>query len=150
MNTVYVVTSGEYSDYSIEAIYEDRETADAHVTRLGDATGYRSVEEWEVKPKGDTSYRHITDYSVALGVTEDGKILDKVYEYEYNHTGDSTEPARTWLSAGGLDAAWTIQAESNVSEEHCLKVARERAAQVCALIAQGLPVTGVREWVEHA
>jgi len=41
---VYVVTSGSYSDYRIEAIFENKEDAEALANVLSDGNG---VDEWE-------------------------------------------------------------------------------------------------------
>lgn len=47
---VYVVTAGEYSDYSIQHIFSNREAADEYVRDFNLAGSYRDarVEEWEV------------------------------------------------------------------------------------------------------
>ena len=50
---VYVVTSGKYSDYEIEAVFSTRELADAHIALLFPSEGAREdynaqVQEWEV------------------------------------------------------------------------------------------------------
>ena len=44
MNTVYIVTSGCYSDYSIDAVFSTREAAEAYI---GTKTN-RDIEEWQV------------------------------------------------------------------------------------------------------
>ena len=49
--TVYVVTSGEYSDYRIDAIFSTRERAEAYLSQLKGAecsSGYEQIAEWAV------------------------------------------------------------------------------------------------------
>lgn len=55
MTTVYIVTSGEYSDYRINRVYLDRGEAEAHVKFFNSVTRSepRRVEEWSVgEPAG--------------------------------------------------------------------------------------------------
>jgi len=48
MRIIYVVTSGSYSDYCIEAIFEKRIDAEALASILCDSNG---VDEWEVNKR---------------------------------------------------------------------------------------------------
>lgn len=55
MSTLYVVTSGEYSDYGIEAIFSTRELAQSYIdaTTSGDRWSQPGIEEWELDPGAD-------------------------------------------------------------------------------------------------
>ncbi len=57
MKTVYVVTSGCYSDYRIEALFEKKEDAEALASVLSDSNG---VDEWDVNKQKITPVWHIT------------------------------------------------------------------------------------------
>lgn len=56
MATIYLVTSGQYSSYHIEAAYSTRELADAHVARVNGPDAecrpydYAEVDEYEIDP----------------------------------------------------------------------------------------------------
>lgn len=70
---VYVVTQGEYSDYSIVAIFSDKKQAELKAALIGD--GYCSaVSEWEVdeeRLQGEViRYYHIVYSAIS------GKIVD--------------------------------------------------------------------------
>lgn len=49
MKTAYVVTSGEYSDYSIRGVFDNRELAEKFVALLTDEDS-PTIEEWPVNP----------------------------------------------------------------------------------------------------
>ena len=51
MTIIYVVTRGQYSDYSIEAIFSTQENAEAFLALGG--RGESGIEEWEVDPNID-------------------------------------------------------------------------------------------------
>ena len=50
MNKVYVVTSGSYSDYHIEAVFSTEELAEKyiHATKSGNRWDDASIEEWDL------------------------------------------------------------------------------------------------------
>lgn len=47
MEKVFIVTSGEYSDYDIKAVFSTREKAEAYINAKG-TDYYWEVEEWDV------------------------------------------------------------------------------------------------------
>ena len=52
MVKVYIVTSGEYSDYSIEAVFSQKADAEAFLLlNIGDWRDSTEVEEWELDPE---------------------------------------------------------------------------------------------------
>lgn len=74
---VYVVTSGSYSDYRIEEIFEKKEDAEALVSVLSDGNG---VDEWEVNKR-----RVVPLWSLWMKANGD---LDDDYCSPYANTGD--------------------------------------------------------------
>ena len=71
MNKVYVVTSGEYSDYHIEKIFSDRESARLYAMMDAD----REVEEYEVD---------------SIGIDNTMRYILVKYDYKYNDIRELT------------------------------------------------------------
>lgn len=82
MNTVYVVTEGEYSDYRILAVFSDQATAEA----LAASTGYpeRGVEEWDLLGP-DTQVLTKLTMTVEVVRTEHDAIVER-------YASERTEP----------------------------------------------------------
>ena len=74
---VYVVTSGSYSDYRIEEIFERKENAEALATVLSDGN---EVEEWEINKR-----KVVPLWSIWMKRNGD---LDDEYGTPYADTGD--------------------------------------------------------------
>lgn len=56
MKTIYIVTSGCYSDYSIDAVFSTKEKAEAYIVSLNepkDKYGPSQIEEYELDEDGD-------------------------------------------------------------------------------------------------
>jgi hypothetical protein len=85
MSTVYAVSSGDYSDYSVDRIFEAREDAERYVDARNRADGLSSlssyfVEEMEFHPRG-TGPRLWTRHHVfialsPIGIRSPGDIWD--------------------------------------------------------------------------
>lgn len=65
---IYVVTSGEYSGYGIEAIFSSEEAAKSFmgVGRCGDYGDDLDLEIWEMDDPKDTADTHIAVYSSSI------------------------------------------------------------------------------------
>ena len=110
---VYVVTTGDYSDYHIEAIFSTKELADEYVRRGGEEY---NVEEWEL----DTT---IPDNLIRVSMFLDGRV-DAVEKNKGSHM--STES----LFVDGELLIWYVKADS---EDRAIKVANEQRIQILAL-----------------
>ena len=110
---VYVVTTGDYSDYHIEAIFSTKELADEYVRRGGDEY---EVDEWEL----DTP---IPDALIRVSMFLDGRV-DAVEKNKGSHM--STES----LFVDGELLIWYVKADS---EDRAIKVANEQRIQILAL-----------------
>lgn len=77
MTTAYVVTSGDYSDYSVDLVFLDKAKAEAFVERMGgdEYSRYR-IEEYEVTEDGPEVRDRL---SIVCSVMEDGTITDTWY-----------------------------------------------------------------------
>lgn len=64
----YIVTSGEYSDYSIDAVYMDRESAEAYLmAHYKDSWGGMRVEEYEVGEQKSAHGKRIYEVNLYRG-----------------------------------------------------------------------------------
>ena len=87
MKTAYLVTSGEYSDYSICAVFDSRELAEAMVA---DRTGYY-IEEYIVNP-GEAQYRE-GQRKFIVEMRADGSVM-RVYDLGWAWSVMDTDEAR--------------------------------------------------------
>ena len=51
MSTIYIVTSGEYEDYSVEAPFSTREKAQAYIDRFKEHLTEPEIEEYTIDPE---------------------------------------------------------------------------------------------------
>ena len=65
MTTIFGVTSGEYSDYHVEGLFDSQEKAQAYID-YENAHGYGDfgIEEWELNQHYDPIQRGLTCYRV--------------------------------------------------------------------------------------
>lgn len=131
MTQVYVVTSGEYSDYGINSIWLTREEAER---KAGD---WGRVEVWPIGENERTlgSFRHYADLDGATG------------EVLYEDVGDSahlnTEPRRTvccWENKNTIG----IRVDQE-TRERADKVFTETKARVLTDITMGLPKEAIAQ-----
>jgi len=127
MDKVFIVTSGCYSDYQIEAIFSTREKADAYINAKGTDDDWE-VNEWDVDAESTECHDAIYDVSINMKsgcVTVNGRSEQgDGWGYEFDvkrkdcflYTGHSI---RMWLESDSL--------------ERVKKVASERWMQIKAL-----------------
>lgn len=121
MTTVYVVTSGEYSEYSIEALFSTQELAKQYIVRLGEENNYpsyRRIEEYDLdgtdvdwlNGKKDLYYVRLSLGSADVLSVEKKIYQPKEEEWEFMRLGE-----RILFTAVMAD-----------TEERAVKVAMER------------------------
>lgn len=110
MNNVYIVTSGQYSDYGIEAVFVDRDLAEQFAAKC-DGT----VQDWDI-------LRQVPKRIVISCVTidADGSELHGWSYERWDHEGE-TEDAKV---SGGL-----VIVRSYRGHDVALKAARDKLAQ---------------------
>lgn len=116
--TAYVVTQGEYSDYSIIGVFLTREEAEAFTGGYDrdDPCGWYGIEEYPIG--GPEGVRIRTVYWCRINL-KDGQIPRTG---ESVQLFDSSERATT---IRGPNYDWEIIVESAVSKDHAIKVAIE-------------------------
>jgi hypothetical protein len=148
--TIYAVSSGAYSDYVVHGLFLDKADAVAVVERLNTGGDHWFVEEFPLYPSGDRSLRRADNWRAAVQVKYDGSI-GKSWTSSEVYLGDNNGPmhpiseASTLHWTNGELAGWHVAAYG-LSKEQAEKAARERAAQVAALVIEGVdPVQAERE-----
>lgn len=121
MTTIYLITSGEYSDYSINAVFTTKELAEQYRTFFGG-----DIEEWEADRMADD--------------LRAGKVVYQVYMYRdgstecfgvtaYNDEIPFTPKHHVQLLPNPDRMVTYVKAKSR---EHAVKVANERRTHLIA------------------
>lgn len=128
MTTVYAVTSGDYSDYGIVAIFSTEEQANYYLEESGlDKKDYSSgrVEEYEL----DVLFHFDSRYCIHMH--QDGTV---VHSYKYGVFDDEN-----WDKAGSAficsfyrDGMRLITEIATDDEQYAIKVTNERRTRIIA------------------
>ena len=128
---IYIVTCGDYSDYSIRGVFADKALAKRCVELGTDSWGTPEIEEWEAD-KLDDPHPGLLPYQVLM--TREGAA-------EVERETSTCAAVRPWEPYGnGKQVSFSIFAKDKA---HAVKVAGERRAQ---LIASGEWTTDWDEW----
>lgn len=121
MKTVYVLTSGEYSDYHISGVFSTKKKAERFI--LNNPTGSYDrydIEEWELDERQDDTTKTIWCCVLSL---KDGTISGE-WSYELSCKDYYTEVKAFRLEVRGC---------SSVSREHAQKLAIEKRQETLRL-----------------
>lgn len=118
MNKIYIITSGEYSDYHIVAVFKDKKKAEfyAEMQEKLHPYEYYYVDEREFYDDNVTMNEKIVKYYYAVIGRGDGDIFDEGEEYQI-YTKDVVIDK---------DFAGSIVVSSTKSLDHAKKVAIEQ------------------------
>lgn len=123
MDNIYLVTSGEYSDYGIHAAFSTEKKAQAYIESSTGISVYGDAPEIEIWPIDNP--KCVCRMSWHVTVCANGKFGPRVFEYPEQTEGPiRTATYRVTGRAGG------IHVTSYVSAEHALKVAAEEAQAI--------------------
>jgi hypothetical protein len=154
--SVWVLTQGSYSDYGVIAVYETKADAEAVMASMLAARGrggsWRDVdiEEFPYYPAGDTSLRPKSWWVHCVEVHPDGTITraspglggGRPYPYETSELGDDIPDVVgvTVKRTFGHNPPVKIYGAFGVgrTKEQATKGAKDRAAEVAAMVLEGL------------
>jgi hypothetical protein len=126
MNKIYVVTSGEYSDYHIDGIFDNKDKANAFVKKFSsdDYGGKCYVEEYELNPYSEEMQKDYNPYFVRMMKNGD---VDEIYinKSSFGFRGDSNKYG---FDIGG-NLFFHILAKD---KEHAIKITNEFRIQLIA------------------
>ncbi len=128
MKKVYVVTSGSYSDYGIDAIFTTMELAQAFIDSFNKDKGYNDfndIDEWDLDPHEIDLKAHRKAYD--LRMNKEGQVTglensDSTYGHRNNSSISFT-----------IDKVWMNVYCYADNEEHAVKIANEKRTQILAL-----------------
>jgi len=122
---VYLVTSGQYSDYKVMAVFTSQERADVYATGCSEVN---DVEEYELDPiEPPRLQKGMEEFSIIM--EKDG--LSWVYPSKKPEGAFVEEHWQVWAShiPGHLQLRITVVARD---EDHAVKIANERRASLIA------------------
>lgn len=123
MDKVYIITYGNYSDYSICAVFSTRDKAEEYIQQHGNV--FR-IEEHLL----DEAVEHSEIWSVEIGIsTHKVKQCESVSDSWYNERVDKFRIFEPVLSSDEWSIKIVLRADSM---NRAIKVANERVAQIVA------------------
>lgn len=146
---IYVVTSGEYSDYGICAMFSSREKADRYMEALPNSgySGYNEVEEWDLDAMPDPIERGLKSYEVQI--RRNGEVVSvKGTNYQEQHERREIYWSENeWIKDDRGYSQWVpVERHRHLArivlwaenEQGAVKIANERRIQA---LAAELPVS---------
>ena len=123
MDKVYIITYGDYSDYTICAVFSTRDKAEEYIQQHGDT--YR-IEEYSV----DEEIEQSEIWSVEIGMLSHNiKRCESVSDSWHNDKVDKFRIFEPVLSSDEWSIKFVLRADSM---NRAIKVANERVAQIVA------------------
>ena len=134
MSKIYVVTEGEYSDYHVVAVFDNKDEAEqyAHIMAKSD------VEEYELNPELPTWINpNLQLYYVWMQENGDSTCYQRSYDlnnkekYPQIHWDEKYRYPSGWVDKvfEGYQMLITVQAKD---EKHAVKIANEKRIQLIA------------------
>lgn len=121
MDKVYIITYGDYSDYSICAVFSTRGKTEEYIQQHGDT--YR-IEEYSV----DKEIEQSEIWSVEIGIsTHKVKQCESVSDSWHNERVDKFRVFEPVFRSGEWSVKMVLRADSM---NRAIKVANERVAQI--------------------
>jgi hypothetical protein len=122
MATIYIVTSGEYSDYGINAVFDDKEKAEQWIKekRVIDylEAGDYDIEEYKLNPTMPDEYRQgMLPYDVWIRRSGDIQTITRYYDAGFD---DKFHVMCFPNSCIGSTIVWARD------KQHAAKIANER------------------------
>lgn len=156
--TLYVITRGEYSDYHIECIFEDKEKAENYVKYHQDSWEDCCIEEYILE---DENYKLITNgyYKISGEIVIDKTCLIKdIKTYgksyltwtpetesslsDYNWSDDTPGVWHLYITRSFPESSIHYEGEPTEKLIHILK---DIAGQVASLRAQGFNIDDIKQ-----
>jgi hypothetical protein len=128
----YVLTSGDYSDYSIVAVFDSKEKAEQYKAAHEHGEAIK-IEEYETNPEPPTVFPH----TIVRGTSEDSNIIEIRYRY--------LNVYRPQIFVGGIvypvKQRIEVQIPRECTEMEAAKIYSEKRAQLIAVHPEGLKNT---------
>lgn len=124
MKTIYVVTSGSYSDYGINAVFDDEQLAKDFIAMFKKGSYMdMTIEEWKLNPEEENIRAKRKLYFLRMnkeGIASDISIEGSSFSIDYINTIQ-------------FDAKKNLMVRCFADDEkHAIKIANEKRVQVIA------------------
>lgn len=138
MSTIYLVSKGDYSEYHVLAVFDDKAKAERYAEL---ERGY--VEEYQLNPEFREPPNGWFAWSVQMDRDGNGVYgVTRVYQMSASSSIDDVNFEYGWQPTRGVRPAVSFYVWGK-DEEHAIKVANEKRV---ALVATGLWTT---DWEEY-
>jgi hypothetical protein len=141
---IYVITSGEYSDYNINCVFSTRQLAEAYVEKY--SAEEMRIEEYEL----DTEQMRLNDprknYRVRIYKNGDAEAQEGVMVDEDDDEEDDYFYQSLWNDPINLYLQFVCLADS---KEHAIKIANEKRIQHIANNTWGINGQTPQSQVDH-
>lgn len=116
---IYVVTSGDYSDYGIDGIFDNKELAQEFIDKFQSRYDKKRIEEMPLNP-AEKELREGYDWYM-VRMAHDGSCLEvKIHNDSY----DVLNPSEHFDARGNLYCTFFAK-----DEKHAVKITNEKRAQ---------------------
>lgn len=132
MKKVYIVSSGSYSDYYIEAVFDSREKAEGYIASFGKYDNdFNDIEEYDLNPEIRIRGREGM-FAYVVRLNENFEIKN-CYAKEYVESlADERKCEYDTIYKGVLKChVWARD------EKHAIKIAVDRAREIKATVGWG-------------
>lgn len=128
MDKVFVVTSGEYSDYGIDAIFSTKELAQTFIKSFkADGWHDMDIEEWNLDPNKTHLKQNRKPYF--LRINKNGDVIDlRVVSSSYEFHEDIPDAKISYTR----NFEWMNINCFADDDNHAIKIAGEKRAQILA------------------
>ena len=123
--TIYIVTSGTYSDYHIDGIFSTQELAEAYIKQFQDKWDKMEVEEWTLDPWKKELRKGYKAYF--LHMDKEGNTLDISAQSYGTYNLRDGKPYQGWDNAGNMTLGVLAR-----NETHAIKIANEKRVMLIA------------------
>lgn len=134
MDKIYIVTSGEYSDYSIDGAFSSEENAQLYIDQFAGGKGYYKEEQRIEVFDIDIYSRQIKDglkiHTIIMD--KDGNVLEREKMYQWNEHGYPGDEVWKWIlnKTDTPDLMVDILAKDEI---HAIKIVNEQRTELIAL-----------------
>lgn len=124
-NTVYIVTSGDYSDYSIRAVFDNEDLAKRFTCQYGG-----EIELWEMNENTTQIMEGLTFWRV--WVEKNGDVTDSEKTYPWGEQQTTAVPIYRMCS---LEPYLEVHCWAR-DEDHAIKIATEKRQEWMAALSE--------------
>lgn len=137
MNTVYLVTKGSYSDYSVYGVFTDKALAKEYAAQISDRYDTGSVSERKIMTQSDLTVPHgFRGYDILMDRDGNSESIDSAQVVEMENATDGYPDVDTVEKNGTYVHVYTgkynFYVLTDKGEQGAVKIANERRIRMIA------------------